>query len=154
MNKTIKKLILVVGQKQIEYTLGKDNEYLFLCCLNPTNEGDNKNRMLDIVFDITKCHPEYVIDMLLGKKGNIHAVIRSLYNNKDAVWVNKESVYAYMASLIIERHGKCYGIPCFSCPGSYLENNMNGCAYDIYGERHPMEESSKRKLGSHRYLNR
>lgn len=131
----IRKLVLVVGSKSVVYNINVHSHDLssrsvnhIILCRTDTISTVMAGAMPDLVgsvirFDITKCHPEYICDMLLCRKGNLNAVIRSLFLNADAVWLNKDEVYKASAEYIKTHKGRCDTIPCYACPFSYLEHD-------------------------------
>ncbi len=85
----------------------------------------------DIAYDVSTCPIDYVFEIIARRKGSINAVIRSLYAHKESIWLNKVKVYSKSCKTMIDRKGICDGVPCFACPGSYIEDNTNTtCNYN------------------------
>ena len=149
----LKKLILVVSSnKKVVYNISngvvgdmkmsdyvKDKE-----C--PSNEDE-------LLFDITKCHPEYVLDMLLDKKGDINSLVRSLYRNKQVFWINQATIYSSVAQHLITTKGVCKDIPCYSCPFSYLVHGEH-CTDNGYRDEDslPQDISIRAIVSSKEYI--
>lgn len=146
----IRELVLVVGSKAFTININTNGHDLAAQKNYPikvTNNNTLKHNTdpIRLVFDVTNCHPEYVLDMVLSRKGNDHAMIRSLYMNAEALWLNEQQVCAASAEYILAHKGKCLGIPCFACPFGYLTDSENrGCWESGYRteDTPPEEEDS------------
>jgi len=149
--KIVNALVLVIGGKQAIYQI-KDSE-LDMIDIDVKELNIDSYGRADVVFDITRCKMEYILDMLLINKGKVDAVIRSLFHNQDAVFVNKEAIYKASATHMIEHNGCCHGVPCYACPLGYLAHETP-CYSMGFADPHISieQEDPIKKLHARKYL--
>jgi hypothetical protein len=155
----IRELCLVVGSKvfTINVNVKYDIDKMPHVGWKVSNWSHKLIDSTKIIYDVSMCHPEYVLNTLAMQKGDFHAIVRSLYNNENAIWINEDQVYTATCKHIIDRKGICAGIPCVACPASYLPDQddahcrINGWAdsvVDFNTEDSKLVKSCKKYLAT------